>query len=351
MKNLNLIPFLPDDVAVNCLVRVPRSQHTTLSLVSKSFRSLLSSPLFFTARSLLHSTQHILYLSIRTRASTLQWFTLHNNKHLIPLPPLPSPVIGSAYAVIGHAIYVIGGSINDIPSRHVWILDCRFHRWLPGPSMRVSREFAAAGVVDGKIYVIGGCVPDNWSRSANWAEVFDPVTNSWEGVPSPPEIREKWMHASAVVDGKIYAMADRGGVSLDPCSASGVWESVGGELDLGWRGRACVVNGILYCYDYLGKIKGFDVKKGLWKELKGLDKALPRFLCGATMADVGGKLVVVWECQGNANGKGKEMEIWCAEIDVNKNEDGELWGEVCWLNNVLSVPKGSSIVHCSSVAL
>ncbi|CAI8598776.1 unnamed protein product [Vicia faba] len=213
--------------------------------------------------------------------------------------------------------------------------------------MRVSREFAAAGVVDGKIYVIGGCVPDNWSRSANWAEVFDPVTNRWEGIPSPPEIREKWMHASAIVDGKIYAMADRGGVSLD--TRSGAWESVGSELDLGWRGRACVVNGILYCYNYLGKIKGFDVKKGLWKELKGLDKGLPKFLCGATMADVGGKLVVVWECQGN--GKGKEMEVWCAEIDVNKNKDGELWGEVCWLNKVLSVPKGSSIVHCSSVAL
>lgn len=220
--------------------------------------------------------------------------------------------------------------------------------------MRVAREFAAAGVINGKIYVIGGCVPDNFSRSANWSEVFDPVTNRWESVPSPPEIREKWMHASAVVDGKVYAMADRGGVSFDPYN--GAWESVGRELDLGWRGRATVVDGILYCYDYLGKIKGFDVKKGLWKELKGLDKSLPRFLCGATMADVGGKLVVVWECQRNlnANKKGKEMEIWCAEIDVKKkkkNKDGELWGEVCWLNNVLSVPKGSSIVHCSSVAL
>jgi len=50
-----------------------------------------------------------------------------------------------------------------------------------------------------------------------------------------------------------------------------------------WHGRATVV----------------DVKKGLWKELKGLDKSLPRFLCGATMTDIGGKLVVVCECQRN----------------------------------------------------
>lgn len=343
-NNNHLIPSLPDDVAVNCLARVHRSEHGTLSLVSKPIRSLLCSSLFFNARSLLHCTQHLLYLTLRTRASSLQWFTLHHNRLLLPVPPLPSPAIGSAYAVLGSTIYVIGGSINDIPSRQVWLLDCRFHRWLQGPSMRVSREFAAAGVVDGKIYAIGGCVPDTFARSANWAEFLDPAAGRWERVPSPPEIREKWMHASAVVDDRVYAMADRGGVAFDP--RSGAWESVGTELDLGWRGRACVVDGVLYCYDYLGNIKGFDVKRGLWKELKGL-YCLPRFLCGATMADVGGKLVVVWEC-----GNGKEMEIWGAEIEVNKNEDdGELWGEVGWFNKVLSAPRGSSIVHCSAVAL
>ncbi|XP_027354938.1 F-box/kelch-repeat protein SKIP6 [Abrus precatorius] len=345
-ETATLIPCLPDDVALNCLARIPRSHHPTLSLVSKPIRSLLYSPLFFNTRSLLHCTQNLLYLSLRSRASTLQWFTLHHTL-LAPLPPIPSPAIGSAYAVIGPTIYVIGGSINDVPSPHVWLLDCRFHRWLPGPAMRVGREFAAAGVVDGKIYVIGGCVADTWARSANWAEVLDPAVGRWERVASPVEVREKWMHASAVVDGKVYAMADRGGIAFDP--RSGAWESVGGELDYGWRGRASVVDGILYCYDYLGKIKGFDVKLGLWKELKGLDKGLPRFLCGATMADLGGNLVVVWECQGS--GSVKDMEIWCAEIEVKKNPDGELWGHVAWFSKVLSVPKGSSIVHCSSVAL
>lgn len=211
--------------------------------------------------------------------------------------------------------------------------------------MRVAREFAAAGVIGGKIYVLGGCVADTWARSANWAEVLDPDVGRWERVASPSEVREKWMHASAVVGDRVYAMADRGGIAYEPHSGS--WESVGGELDLGWRGRACVVEGILYCYDYLGKIKGFDVGRGVWEELKGLEKGLPRFLCGATMADLGGKLCVVWECQGS----GKEMEIWCAEIGVKKNPDGELWGQLGWFGQVLSVPKGSSVVHCSSVAL
>ncbi|XP_020969859.1 F-box/kelch-repeat protein SKIP6 [Arachis ipaensis] len=343
-----LIPSLPDDVALNCLARIPRPYHPVLSLVSKPIHSLFSSPHFYHARFLLNSTQHHLYLTLRSCASTLLWFTLHRTPSrilLVPFPSQPSPAIGSAYAVLGSTIYVIGGSINDVPSSHIWLLDCRFHRWRRGPSMRVGREFAAAGVVDGKIYVIGGCVADNWARSANWAEVLDPASEKWERVASPAEVREKWMHASAVVDGKVYAMADRGGIALDP--RCGAWESVGTELDLGWRGRACVVDDILYCYDYLGKIKGFDVKSGVWKELKGLHKGLPRFLCGATMADLGGKLVVVWECGG---GNGKDMDIWCAEIQVSK-KNVELWGEVDWFQKVLSVPKGSSIVHCSSVAL
>ena len=76
-------------------------------------------------------------------------------------------------------------------------------------------------------------------------------------------------------------------------------------MDQGWKGRACVVEGILYYYDYLGKIKGFNVGRGVWEELKGLEKGLPKFLCWATVVDLGGKLCVVWECQRNGN----EMEI------------------------------------------
>lgn len=98
-------------------------------------------------------------------------------------------------------------------------------------------------------------------------------------------------------------MADHGGITYK--LSNDEWESVGVELDQGWKGRACVVEGILYCYDYLGKIKGFNVGREVWEELKGLEKGLPRFLCGATMTDLGGKLCVVWECQGN----GHEIEI------------------------------------------
>ncbi|KAJ0039979.1 hypothetical protein Pint_26914 [Pistacia integerrima] len=217
--------------------------------------------------------------------------------------------------------------------------------------MRVAREFPAAGVVDGKVYVLGGCLVDTWSKSRNWAEVFDPKTDTWQPVVHTEcDVRDKWMHASVVIGGKVYAMADRGGVKFDPKEMS--WESVESELDLGWRGRGCVVDGVLYCYDYLGKIRGFD--SGVWRELKGVvggkgvkkGLSLPRFLCGATMANVGGKLLVVWEGRG-----GSEVEVWCAEIDVERGEGGELWGRILWCNVVLKVPEGSTIVNCAAVTV
>lgn len=119
---------------------------------------------------------------------------------------------------MGPKIYVIGGCLKDIPSSHVWALDCRFHTWESIPNMRISREFAAAGVVEDKIYVIGGCVVDTWARSKYWAEVFDPKTRIWDSVDSAQDnlLREKWMHASVVINNRIYAMADRNGVIYEP---------------------------------------------------------------------------------------------------------------------------------------
>ncbi|MCD7448831.1 hypothetical protein HAX54_046677 [Datura stramonium] len=131
-----------------------------------------------------------------------------------------------------------------------------------GPRMRIGREFAAA-VVNGKIYVMGGCVVDNWARSMNWAEVFDPTTGLWTTLPSPIEVRDKWMHASAVVGDKIYAMADRGGVVYD----------VG-------------VHGEVVC------------------------------------------------CVGR-QGEGTEVDIMCAEIEVWKDEDGGLSGNILWSDMTL----------------
>lgn len=342
-----LIPNLPDDVSVQILARVPRSHHPYLSLVSKSWLSIIKSPELFRTRSLLRASECSLYLNLRFDSS-FHWYceqTLQSKRSLVPLPPLPQSRIGPSTSVLGHKIYMIGGSINDIPSNDIWVFDCRFNKWEIGPKMRVSREFSAAENWGGKIYVIGGCVVDNWARSINWAEVFDPESGSWAAIPSAIEVRDKWMHASAMIGSKLYAMADRGGVVFDVGCEE--WGNVPKRLDMGWRGRAAVVGNVLYCYDYLGKIQGYDVEMDVWKELRGIEKGLPNFLCNSTMVNLDGKLCVVWEGKGS----GKEVDILCAEIEVKKDSDGGLSGKLLRLDVILVVPKGASIAHCLAVEL
>ncbi|KAH7565891.1 hypothetical protein JRO89_XS08G0033400 [Xanthoceras sorbifolium] len=273
--------------------------------------------------------------------------------HHPPPHPRPGPA-DPLLAAVGNRLRLRRRGSQDLRTRGLRqrrALLARVGPRLQGPRVGAGAEHArrpgvpGCRVVGGRIYVIGGCLVDTWARSRNWAEVFDPKTGSWNAVSSQIEIREKWMHASAVIDDTVYAMADRGGVKYDPKNLS--WESVENEVDMGWRGRGCVVDGVLYCYDYLGKIRGFDKNRGEWTELRGVE-GLPRFLCGATMTSLGGKLVVVWEENG---GSRKEMGIRCAEIAVERGGDGELWGKIVWSDVVLSVPKGSSIVHCMAVTL
>nr|XP_043633334.1 F-box/kelch-repeat protein SKIP6 [Erigeron canadensis] len=353
-----LIPNLPNDVAIQCIARVPRHHHPTLSLVSKSFHSIIRSKHFFITRSNLNSTQHSLYLNIRHKSS-FKWYHFHpnhNNNLKLPKPIMIHPVpciptnkqpVGPAVVVLGPKIYLIGGSINDVPCNSVWVFDCRVNKWETGPKMRVGREFAAGAVVNGKVFVLGGCLVDNRTRAVNWAEVLDPGVGVWGSVESGSvDGKDKWMHASAVINGKVYAMADRGGVVYDV--EKNEWGKVPKRLDLGWRGRGAVIDSVLYCYDYLGKIRGYDVAKDVWKDLRGVDKGLPNFLCGATMVDLDGWLCVLWESKLSG---GKTMDVMCALIEVRKDEDGGLSGNILWVDGILSVPAGSSILHCMAIAL
>nr|XP_011459681.1 PREDICTED: F-box/kelch-repeat protein SKIP6-like [Fragaria vesca subsp. vesca] len=116
---------------------------------------------------------------------------------------------------LGSSIYVLGESVNNALSNNIWILDCRFHTWRSGPPMLVACEFAAAKVVDGRVYVIGGCVRDSWTgRSVGLR--FDPSTGCWEAVANPVEVQGKWMHINSMIGGRVYTLANRDGVVYDP---------------------------------------------------------------------------------------------------------------------------------------
>ncbi|RYR76512.1 hypothetical protein Ahy_A01g001098 [Arachis hypogaea] len=74
-KQEGLIPSLSNDVALGCLARVPQFYHSNLSQVSKTIRSLLSSPLFYDAHTTFYDKQTMLYFSVNYPDSNhVQWF-------------------------------------------------------------------------------------------------------------------------------------------------------------------------------------------------------------------------------------------------------------------------------------
>lgn len=84
--------------------------------------------------------------------------------------------------------------------------------WARKADMPTARYGLATGVVDGKIYAIGGDVTTNdgstpWSYSPAM-EMYDPATDSWTQLADMPTPRA--MLAVSVVDGVIYAMGGNG---------------------------------------------------------------------------------------------------------------------------------------------
>ncbi|XP_023641239.1 putative F-box/kelch-repeat protein At3g24610 [Capsella rubella] len=158
----SLLESLPDELAISCLARLSRLDLAALSLVSKSCRSFVLSPELCQMRSVMGYAEKYPYICFS----------------------------GSAVVALHCGIYVIGGLVNGEATSGVLLLDCRSHKWHRVTSMRVPRASPAASLVDGKIYVLGGCKDDK-NSSSNWGEVFDPKTQTWDALPMPMPMLEE----------------------------------------------------------------------------------------------------------------------------------------------------------------
>jgi N-acetylneuraminic acid mutarotase len=113
-----------------------------------------------------------------------------------PLPPLPGKRGSAIAAEVGGKIYVIGGATTMEGSKDPFftafgparvlgtneVYDPATNKWESRNPMSVPRNHAFSGVVNGKIYVIGGRTGHGFILSAtntNVVEEYDPVSNMW----------------------------------------------------------------------------------------------------------------------------------------------------------------------------
>ncbi|MCY7824058.1 DUF1668 domain-containing protein [Bacillus spizizenii] len=98
---------------------------------------------------------------------------------------LPEPRVGASSGVVDGKIYVIGGG-TEKPGNYgnqTFVYDPKTNEWTRKADMPTARGGAASVTVDGKIYVLGGMSNDG---AVNTIEAYDPKKDAWEKLDDLP---------------------------------------------------------------------------------------------------------------------------------------------------------------------
>lgn len=92
--------------------------------------------------------------------------------------PAPRPLQLPGVVHFQGKLYVAGG-MDDGPTNELFVLDLQTMTWSQGPSMPVFSYGSAAGLHDGKMFVVTG-------TSGQSLAIYDIAASSWSIGPSPP---------------------------------------------------------------------------------------------------------------------------------------------------------------------
>ncbi|XP_009141423.1 F-box/kelch-repeat protein At4g38940 [Brassica rapa] len=332
----SLIMSLPEDVIFDILARVPRCEYPTLSLVSKQLRSLVTSPEIYVRRSLLRVTEPCFYaLFYDSRSRNCRWHIIHRkangNRCLVLIQSLPAMNNVASFVAVDSRIYVFGGS-DDHTKYYALSIDCRFHTVEHLPKMPVPMSNTIADIIDGRIYVIGDHYYD---KSKKVMLVFNTETQLWEHGTIKPNIEFGYSPPSscvAMADKILYINDYHKSYVYEPKKSK--WEKEEMLSSNKWR-NACVVDNILYYYDYYRghKLRTYDSKQRYWGAVKGLDleelvpERNPHWI--DTVSSYSGKLALIFTYEGRT-----PYYLWSAEISLERRQGGEILGKVEWCDEV-----------------
>ncbi|KAF8086465.1 hypothetical protein N665_0624s0006 [Sinapis alba] len=335
-----LIPNLPDELSIQILARLPRICYSSVRLVSRRWRSAVSTSEVYTLRKELGITEEWLYVLTKGQEDKLLWYALDPvSTRWQRLPPMPvivyeeesrrslwnlvspsfkvgeivrsllgrkdaseqMPFCGCAIGSVDGCLYVLGGLSRSKTVSCVWRFDPVVNSWSEVSSMLANRAYSKTGVLDKKLYVVGGVDRGRGGLSPlQTAEVYDPITDVWSEVPSMPFTKAQVLPNAFLADllkpiatgmtcyngrlcvpQSLYSwpfFVDVGGEVYDP--ETNLWAEMPSGMGEGWPARqagtklSVVVDGELYAFDPSssmenGKIKVYDQKEDTWKVVIG----------------------------------------------------------------------------------
>jgi N-acetylneuraminic acid mutarotase len=132
----------------------------------------------------------------------------------VSLANMPTARRGLGAAVVGNALYAIGGSTgtspcSGAPLATVERYDIATDTWSTRASLPSPRSDLAAVSHGGKIYVFGGCVGP--FTTLDDVDVYDPVTDTWSTDPADMPTARASMYGAARKGNRIYVIGGQSG--------------------------------------------------------------------------------------------------------------------------------------------
>jgi hypothetical protein len=155
---------------------------------------------------------------------------------------IPHPVSGAALAVVDGKMYMIGGcTIGRCGSTHVQIYDPAANTWNTAAAYPRSISYESCGELAGKIYCAGGGTGRARGPISGTADafVFDPATNAWSPIASLPT--PMWQSGYTAANGQLLVSGkpnSNQGYAYSPWSDA--WSPLPNAKDVAWDGgSAC----------------------------------------------------------------------------------------------------------------
>ncbi|KAK3118663.1 hypothetical protein QOZ80_9BG0703550 [Eleusine coracana subsp. coracana] len=335
-QHVELIPGLPDDVAVDCLARVPHASHRALRCVCRGWRHAAAAPCFASARSAAGAMEDLVFMLQFGNPSaddgpkdddapnntpaygvavynvtTGEWHRENRGA------PQPVPVFAQC-AAVGSRVAVLGGwdPRTFEPVSDVHVLDASTGSWRRGASMRSARSFFACAEAGGKIYVAGG--HDKHKNALKTAEAYDPVADAWDPLPDMSEERDECDGMATVAGDRFlavsgYRTARQGGFERDAewfDPASREWRRLE-RVRAPPSAAHVVVKGKVWCIEGEAMMEWMGMRKG-WREVGPYPPGLKAGTARAVCVGGGDKVVVTGALDGE--GGGGRHALWVFDV-------------------------------------
>ncbi|MEU1595872.1 carboxypeptidase regulatory-like domain-containing protein [Streptomyces sp. NPDC005708] len=211
------------------------------------------------------------------------------------LPDLPAPVMDNAVESYHGKLYSALGFDGTGPVADLYMYDPQAGSWKRGAAAPEPRQATAHGIVDGRLYTVGGWGPQE--TVSDTMQVYDMASNTWSKGPSIPQGR--FGGASVVIDGRLYVV---GGCTNAECGSavsvydphSGSWSKAADyPQSISWASCGAI-SGKLYCaggiHEYVETDAAFvyDPASDSWQPIA----AMPVGLATAAYTAANGQLLI-----------------------------------------------------------